>query len=161
MVLANLIVCLLITFWPGGTVNDSYPLMFFMFLIGVLSAGRTAVGYCWLVEICPERMSALGGTAWNVFEGLIYVWITLWFMTGHKDWRFPMYISFVLSTLTISAMIFFPESPKFLLDKDRKIECYHALNKMAKYNGVEDLDGDAKQLLFDNFELPPSPKNNL
>jgi len=56
---------------------------------------------------------------WNASEGAVYIYFTLYYMTGHKNWIYVQWFGIILGTLSLLAIISLPETPKFLFDKKR------------------------------------------
>jgi hypothetical protein len=117
-------VCLLIVlFWPGSTQQSIYPLLFFIFAMGVFNSGKVAVGFCWMCELAPGRVSNLIAAIWNSSEGAIYIYLTIFFIY-YKPWQPPQYLALAVYAISLVSMILFlPESPKWLLDQGRIQEC--------------------------------------
>jgi MFS family permease len=102
---------------PGGpdSMKSVYIIYVMMFLIGISSAGRTAVGYCYMLEMAPQRSHAFMGSSWNIMEGLIFIWLTLYFWLLKISW-FWIEFAINIECIILVAIIYFylPESPKWL-----------------------------------------------
>jgi len=76
------------------------------------------------------------GTVWNVIEGLTIIWLTIYFVYLTKSWLPIMYWSAASNIVALVISFFWmPESPKWLYTKQRYMECYKTLSKMASFNG--------------------------
>jgi hypothetical protein len=69
------------------------------------------------MELIGEPYRAAYGAAWNVNEGLIYFWATLWFGYISKDWFPFISIGYVLTILSTIASFWMPESPCWLVNR--------------------------------------------
>lgn len=138
------IACIAITFTalvllPGG--NEHYNMVYIFltiwFINGVQSGLRTAVGYCYFCELAPSKHREAMGTIWNVSEGMLLIWLTLFFWFVSKDWKWTVAFGGALAAVcTFLVVVWFPESPKWLYKEKRYKECQKTLVYMAKINGV-------------------------
>lgn len=114
-----------------------YVLIFFN---GVSTVGRVITGYTYFTEFYPEKYQSVIGTVWNVMEGLIVILMVIYFVYISKNWYW------IILYATISNFVFqvigiwlLPESPKWLYDKKRYVECVKVLKGMATFNGEKNL----------------------
>ena len=56
-----------------------------------------------------------------------------------NQWLTLQYVSVVLLSLTVVALYYLPESPKFLLSVGKTDEALQTLNWIAKFNGFTEL----------------------
>ena len=49
------------------------------FLCGMLNSVRVNIGYVYLIELMPKSAEASVTTAWNILEGSVYVFATIYF----------------------------------------------------------------------------------
>ena len=87
----NLVVMLILLLLPAKPFNSGgrfiVYFMIFLFLVqGLQSGGRTACGYCYFQEMAPQKYGSLMGTGWNVSEGVIYIYITIYYGAISKNW---------------------------------------------------------------------------
>ena len=132
-------------FLPGEKVNSNgvaeaasmiwlYTIIFLFFVIGVAAGGRVPVGYIMMCDFAPKKYHSLLGSIWNISEGLIYIYLTLYFEYISKDWRWPQFVGLIQAAICFAIICFIPESPKWLYEKERYQECYTVLETMAKVN---------------------------
>ena len=101
---------------PSGY-NWIYFIIFLFLITGLQSSGRTSIGYCYFMEIAPERYGSYLGTGWNMSEGMVYIYLTIYFRWISKDWWYTIAFGLVLQTITIVFLIVYSrESPKWLYD---------------------------------------------
>jgi len=132
----NLFVFITLLILPS---NSKYLyLMLVLFLIdGLASAGRTSVGYCYFVELSPAKYADYLGTGWNISEGFVYIVLTIYFRYISKNWFWTIAFGTFLQAFTLfNLYLFVPESPKWLYDQKRYLECQKTLRYMARRNGV-------------------------
>jgi len=108
------------------------------FISGAQSAGRMAIGYNYFVEFAPVSAHDYMGTLWNISEGAIYIYITLYYRLISKDWK-PVFIFALILNVVVwcIVVVILPESPKWLYNKKKYKECKQAFDKMANFNGTE------------------------
>ena len=88
-----------------------------IFLNGAFESIRLSIGYNYCMELIGASYRTFYGTIWNVNEGLVYLWATIYFWQIDKHW-FPL-IAFGYSLCVLSNILvyFFPESPVYLINK--------------------------------------------
>lgn len=70
-------------------------------------------------------------------ESAIPIWLTIYYWYISINWVPFHLIGPVLNITALIGLPFIPESPKFLYEKKRYMECYKSLRKMADINGVK------------------------
>jgi len=88
-----------------------------IFLIGALESIRISIGYTYVMELMYEPDRSFYGTVWNVNEGLIYLWATIYFGLIAKAWFPFVSIGYMLSVISTIGVFFYPESPCYLVKK--------------------------------------------
>ena len=66
-------------FMPGQNIKFYYIMVGLNFICGITGAGRYAIGYCYIMELSPKANHFVLGTIYNVFDGLLNLWFTLYF----------------------------------------------------------------------------------
>lgn len=105
-----------------------------MLILGLSSAGRVAIGFCYMMEFQPLSYQSAISSIWNVSEGLVYIWLTIYYKYISKDWYWTAIVPTVVNTLVLVALVFLPESPKWLYDQQRYKDCAKVFEKMSKMN---------------------------
>ena len=129
-----------------------------MFINGIASASRKSIGFCYIVELAPNKFRATLGTAWNTSElSLTNIYITTYFWFISKNWKGTAYIGeFLVSISFIMIWAFIPESPKWLYVKKRYSDLRAVMIYMARTNGVK-LDESTSKI----YKLGPHIDNDL
>lgn len=129
--------CFLILCGLPAHKSSSITFMLISFFIqGLASGGRTSIGYCYFVEIAPSKYADYLGTAWNVSEGIIYTWLTIYYMTISKNTLNIIIFATALQFITLGLILaFVPESPTWLYKQNRVKECQRVCRYMGKMNG--------------------------
>lgn len=78
----SVIICL-----PYHRVPSLNIIYAFQFINGIASSARIMTGYNYFTEFYPESMQCIVGTTWNVIEGCIVIFITIFFMFISKEWN--------------------------------------------------------------------------
>jgi MFS family permease len=128
--LTSVITSVIMIFLPGGSQNYNmvYVIMALFFVNGVQTGGRQACGFCYFCELAPSRYADLMGSFWNVSEGSVYIWITLYYRYLSKEWKWTVVFAAVEAFLSVVVVILIlPESPKWLYKEKRYEECQKAL----------------------------------
>jgi MFS family permease len=106
-----------------------------IFLIGALESIRISIGFAYCMELMYEPNRSFYGTVWNVNEGLIYFWATLYFWLIAKDWLPFISIGYALSIISTVGVFFYPESPCYLIKKEMYGEAEKSFQYIARING--------------------------
>lgn len=112
------------------------------FLTGALSSIRTQIGWVYWNEFFPSRLQNKLGTFYNMTDATVYMFATLYFWAGVKNWIYFALIGQVLAIFSAISSYFLPESPRYLLATKRYAALILVLEKIAKFNGKEPLDID-------------------
>ena len=108
-----------------------------IFLIGALESIRLSIGYNYCMELIGAPHRDMYGTIWNVNEGLIYFWTTIYFWQVDKHW-FPLVsFGYSLAVIAVIGIYFFPESPLYLINKGLYDQAQQSLEYIAIVNGRE------------------------
>lgn len=105
------------------------------FFLGAMSVGRATIGYLYMLELIPTEYQAAAGTTLQVVNSSVTILSCLYFYFISKYWLWFQLFGWSLNVLTVICVIFMPESPKYLLTKNRFEECRFILSRMAQVNG--------------------------
>lgn len=144
----SLLCFVLIIMMPGEKIEYAYAIIFIFFVEGLQTAARAAIGYCLFCELSPKEYHSMMGTIWQCSEGLVYIYISLYYKYVSKDWYNITALATALNGLgVLLAITFLPESPKWLFDQKRYGECQQVLSYMAWQNRTTlDSSEDLKRL---------------
>ena len=131
----NLFIFVALLILPKDSETSMYLTIVLMLFAGLISGGRMTVGYCYMVEMAPEKYAGMMGTAWDISESLVYIILTTYYRYINKNWHYIIAFATLLNLIAIIIIVcFIPESPKWLYDQGKYSQCYNALNYMAKVN---------------------------
>ena len=109
-----------------------------LFLMGLQNNVNRTAGCNYYCEIMPHDKKDFFIAFMEVFENGGEVIIALYFMLTDGDWRVPyLCATAVIIILMVAALIWTPESPHYLYERKRFVECSEALLLMGRFNGVE------------------------
>jgi len=103
---------------PGSSFEYVYIIIASFFINGLMAGGKTAVGYCYMLELLPEYKQTLFGTLWLIVDGSTFIFLTIYYRFISRNWFGTFVIGAAQLVLTIPCIIcFVPESPKWLYDQ--------------------------------------------
>ncbi|KAK7932686.1 hypothetical protein PG985_003398 [Apiospora marii] len=117
------------------------------FVLGFGAAIASAAGPAYIVELAHPAYRGTMAGLYNIFwwfGSILAGWTTYGTELHMKDswaWRTPTVVQAGIPVVVMCFIMFFPESPRWLIHKDRAEE---ALAILAKYHG----DGDANSPLY-------------
>lgn len=76
------------------------------------------------------------GTLEFIFEGLIFLLITVYFGWINKQWQFIQIPTVTFGLIGVIFLYLQPESPRFLVGVKRYDEARKSLNRIAEVNGL-------------------------
>ncbi|PWY79012.1 MFS sugar transporter [Aspergillus eucalypticola CBS 122712] len=106
-------------------------------VLGLGTGGYVATVPVWQAEISQAGKRGAHVVTDGIFIGAgitISLWIDFgfYFVTGNSvSWRFPLAFQIVLSLMVMAFIIFFPESPRWLLKRNRTEEAREILAALA------------------------------
>ncbi|CDZ96594.1 sugar transporter [Phaffia rhodozyma] len=112
----------------------------------ILGVGVGIVSNCttlYLSEICPAAIRGTIVSSWQLFLAIGQV-IGAGVSQGTKDYsstfsyRFPIALNVAIVIIIFAGMFIVPESPRWLISKDRIEEAEHALDRVNKSNETAD-----------------------
>ena len=71
--------------------NYIYAIIVVFFIGGFNSSGRMMVGYCYMIEMAPTKHRSWMCTVWDLHDGTMMIWVTLYYRYVSKDWRPTLY----------------------------------------------------------------------
>ncbi|PGH13449.1 hypothetical protein AJ80_06318 [Polytolypa hystricis UAMH7299] len=147
--------CLMVVGGLVGAFSNGY----YMYIVGrlILGLGNSFAQMCspmLLTEIChPQHrgpVTAIYNCLWNV--GALLVAVIGWgtsYVGGDWSWRSITLIQIVPSVIQLTFIWFIPESPRFLVSKDRNEE---ALQMLATYHGGGDANNATVQFEYQEIK---------
>ncbi|KAF2134182.1 MFS lactose permease-like protein [Dothidotthia symphoricarpi CBS 119687] len=144
-----------------GTANTMGHFIAGRFVLGFGASIASAAGPAYTVELAhPAYRGTMAGMYNNFwwFGNIIAGWTTygtnLNMGSTSWAWRIPTIAQCFLPTIIMCAIMFFPETPRWLISKDRREE---AIAIMAKYHGDGDENSPIVQLqireIFEDFAV--------
>ena len=77
-----------------------------------------------MTELSPEKSHAMISSLMNFAEGIIYIYLTIFFkMSENKDVKYPLMYGVCNNYFYMLVLFFIPESPKWLYEQQRYKEC--------------------------------------
>lgn len=107
----------------------------FTFIFGVASVGRSSISYLYMMELLPLKSTVIAGTSLQVNNAMVSFLGCLYFWFVSKNWLWIEIFACSTGVLAgLSVLLFFPESPKYLVTKKRYNEARAAISMIAAYN---------------------------
>ena len=101
---------------------------FLLFINGIASVGRVNCGVIYFMEVAPANYNSSLGTMWNVFEGSVVIFLTMYYRFFSTHWEGTIKVAIVINALcTTYTLFFFHESPKWLYSKNLFPKCAEVL----------------------------------
>jgi MFS family permease len=74
----------------------------------------------------------------NIALGEVFGFVVAAIFVGVRgNWRYILGSSLIFSTILLVAMIFLPESPRYLMHKGKELEAYEVWKKIRGFNTLE------------------------
>jgi MFS family permease len=88
-----------------------------MFFLGFSGVGRCSICFLYLMELLPADKQTLVGTILQMNNGLVAIWMALYFWIISRNWYWIETFAMGMSLAVLAGTSFLPESPKFLMSK--------------------------------------------
>lgn len=128
------------------------------FFVGLLTKSMYLVAYILLIEITTQKYTTIVSNI-NLYMyvlGELFVLVIAYFF---RDWHVLTWTLAAYSLVSIFVILFFiPESPRFLLTKNRKSEAFDLFKKISKFN-KSNINADEIESSINKL-LDGSEKNN-
>lgn len=112
-----------------------YFVLSILFVIGIGCAGGTMVSYLFLQEVLAPNKRSIYGTMTNsafAIAGIIYFTV----FKFSKDWKFLAYMCIGTNIISgLLVLLYFIESPRYLLTKGQSKHFLKSLDHIARKNG--------------------------
>jgi MFS family permease len=118
-------------------------------VFGFCGAGRSGVGYLYLLELVPATWKSLVGTLVHSINSFTFVWSAYYFWYLSKDWQWLLIYSLSANFITAMAALFIPESPLYLYSAKDFDKTRESLTMIAKFNGSNSEQFSDKECLFE------------
>ena len=105
-----------------------------IFIMGIAMAPRFFIGYVYCMEFLPQNYTGMATSLLLGIDGLVLMWASLYFMIIDNHWKTLYGCSVIATFATIIFTCFLPESPKFLLSKEKYDETRKVITRIAKEN---------------------------
>jgi len=106
------------------------------FWLGVALIGRFTCGFVLLTELVNDRHATFVGTALMVGDGSATLYLTFYYRFISQNSNPTMWAGFALNVVTFIAFFYVPESPKWLVSMKQYNKARHAIQRIARFNGV-------------------------
>jgi len=117
-----------------------------LFIVGLNSPTTYVIGFGYLQELVGNDHKAIYATLWNISEGLIFVYSTIYYWKINRHWFYIVSVGYLLNWISFLGAFFLPESPVFLINGSRLNEARKSFEYIAKIN--------KRELKFDDNAFP-------
>lgn len=124
----------------SGLAGSVDMLIFGRFILGIAVGIASFSVPLYIAEIAPAKQR---GTLVSMFQLLITIGIVAsylcgyWFSEGENGWRLMFLIGIVPALILLIGMFFLPESPRWLMAKNYKVEARAVLERVEEAGQVE------------------------
>ena len=116
--------------------NFTYLLVF---LMGLAMPMRVFVGFIFCMEFLPIKSTQLAAATTLGLDNLILMFSSLFFMYISKEWKALFGLGTIMSYIALVVTYHMPESPKFLVNKNKFQEARDVITEIAAFNQVKEL----------------------
>ena len=118
-------------------------------VFGFCGAGRSAVGYLYLLELVPKDWKTLVGTCFHCANSstLIFSAVYFWFLS--RDSQYLLLFGVFANAICCIGILFIPESPLYLLSAKDYDKARESLNRIGRINGYSVV---VKEMFEEEFE---------
>ena len=108
-----------------------------LFLVGLNSTTTYVIGFGYLQEFVSNDVKSIYATCWNLSEGMIFVYSTIYYWKIDRHWIYILTFGYFLCWLSWLGAFFLPESPVFLINNSRLPEARKSFEVIGKWNKRE------------------------
>ncbi len=157
--------------WGSGVANGSYEFIVYRLLGGLAVGAASVLAPAYISEVTPARFRGAMTTIQQIaiISGLFLAFLsnyviagkaggsTLEFALGYEAWRWMFWIELFPAITFFFALLFIPESPRFLVASGKTDKALAVLTKLMGPEGQSKLDEIAASLSADHHK--PSLKD--
>ena len=81
---------------PGENKIYYYIICGMFFSSGITTGARTTASYCYMIELVPREWGPFCCTFWNCTEGMVYIYLTIYYRFIDKDWRWTLVCGIII-----------------------------------------------------------------
>lgn len=142
-------VLFIISAWGSGIADNTLPFIIYRIIGGLAVGAASVMAPAYISEVAPAaqrgRLSSLQQVA--IIAGLFIAFVSNYMLSkfsgssltplwgGYETWRWMYWMELVPATIYLVALLFIPESPRFLMAKGNKDGALKTLTKL--YGSVE------------------------
>jgi sugar porter (SP) family MFS transporter len=148
----------IVSAWGSGIAGSSFEFVIFRILGGLAVGAASVMAPAYISEIAPARFRGMLTTVqqFAIIFGLFSAFVsnyllagvagesTAEFMLGYEAWRWMFWVELIPATLFLIALMFIPESPRYLVmsgrtERAKKVlsDLYGAQNGLQKFVEIE------------------------
>jgi MFS family permease len=94
--LNNMISMIIILLLPGKDKIYYYIICAVYFSAGVTTGARVTASYCYMIELVPPEWAPFSCTFWNCMEGLVYIYLTIYYRFINKNWEWTFICGIII-----------------------------------------------------------------
>ena len=129
----------------AGLSPNVWVLLVFRFMLGLGVGAASALVPSYISESAPTDVR---GSLSSLFQlaitlGILIAYLVNGAFAGAEDWRWPLGLAFVPAAVLFVGMYFLPETPRWLVSKNREEEARQVLNRSRS---EEETENEIKQI---------------
>ncbi|MDQ4126813.1 MAG: sugar porter family MFS transporter [Actinomycetota bacterium] len=123
-------------------------LILFRFVLGLAVGAASLIVPLYLAEVAPTeiRGAVASLNQLMIVTGILVAYIANSALAGAEAWRWMIALAVIPSVLLFLGMLFMPETPRWLVSKDRDEEAREVLRRTRDETAVEAEMGDIKRV---------------
>ena len=126
-----------------GLLSSISPNIYWMMIsrlcVGIFIGGNASTMYSVISEMTPNKLRGTSMVIMQLFWsfGSFLITTISFLVIPALSWRILLIFSTIMTVPILLALIWLPETPKFLLLQNQKSKCLEIINKIAKWNNSE------------------------
>ncbi len=161
-------ICFIISAWGSGIAASSLEFIAYRIIGGLAVGAASVLAPAYISEIAPAKYRGMLSSIQQVaiISGLFTAFVSNYYLAdlagasttmlwqGFEAWRWMFWIELIPAVLFLIALIFIPESPRYLVMKQKDALAKTVLTKLFGKNAADEKFVDIQSSLADDHHQP-------